>query len=375
LDKGNSLFISAGDVSGDIHAAGLIREMSRRHSDIAWYGLGGESMARAGCSLLFPPERETVMGFRRVLMRIPHYFMMLTRIAAFLRRTGPSRVILVDYPGLNIRIAAIARRYGIPVTYFICPQLWAWAPWRIRKFARLVDQALVIFPFEEDYYRKHGVDAHYIGHPACDRADEDALERGAEEPLPEGELLALLPGSRRHEVSANLPIMLGAAATVIERMPGLVPVLSHYRPDVLDQARRMAESRGIPLKILESNMRRLARASRFCFVGSGTATLEVALTGTPLAVIYRTSGTAFRLAPYLLTVPHICQVNLLAGEELIPEVLQADDSPARLLDKSLPLIEDGPLRERMQERLAAFAERFDRPGAIARAADGVEKML
>ncbi|MHC4942134.1 MAG: lipid-A-disaccharide synthase [Planctomycetota bacterium] len=375
METGSSLFISAGDVSGDIHAAGLIGEMKRRNPDVAWYGLGGEAMAGAGCSFLFQPEKETVMGFRRVLLRLPHYFMVLMRVAAFLRAARPLRIVLVDYPGLNLQIAALARRYQIPVTYFICPQLWAWAPWRIRRFSRLVDQALVIFPFEEDYYRKHGVEAHYIGHPICDLEDADTEPEGAEQPVPEGELLALLPGSRRHELSANLPVMLKAAAAILEKMPGLNPVLSHYDPDLLDQARGMAAEYGVPLTAIQGNMRRLARASRFCFVGSGTATLEVALTGTPMAVVYRTSGTAFRLAPFLLTVPHICQVNLLAGEELVPEVLQADDAPDRLLDKSLPFIEDGPPRARMQERLAGFGKRFNRPGAIARATDWVEKML
>ena len=165
--SGTHLFLSAGDVSGDLHASHLIRELSAARPGIRFTGLGGLPVAREGLGLLKPPDHEVVMGFRRVLGRIPHFFRLLARIAEHLRTTRPEAVILVDYPGLNVRIAGIAKGLGLKVIYFICPQLWAWAPWRMKRFARSVDLGLVIFPFEEAYFRERGVQARYMGHPSC----------------------------------------------------------------------------------------------------------------------------------------------------------------------------------------------------------------
>jgi lipid-A-disaccharide synthase len=366
-----SLFISAGDISGDIHAGGLIQELKKSLPEHAWYGLGGHTMEEAGCRLLEEPEKETVMGFKRVLARLPHYFSLLARIAEFLKSKPPELVILVDYPGLNQRIAKIARSLGIPTVYFICPQFWAWAPWRIRKFSKRIDLALVIFPFEEAYFSGHGIATRYIGHPACDRAASDQIEGDGEADLPEGDLLALLPGSRRQEMHANLPIMLKSAHALCSRYPGLTPVLSHYSTDMLDAAGKMANEHGVDLQTIRGGMRRLAGAARLCMVGSGTATLEVAFSRTPMVVVYRTSKMAYRLAPYLLTVPYICQVNLMAGRELVPELLLHEDDPAPLLSRAVPLLEDGEPRERMLADLDNFKERHFKPGAIRRAAESI----
>jgi lipid-A-disaccharide synthase len=362
-------FISAGDVSGDIHASGLIREVSSLRPDITWHGLGGEPLAEAGCRLLVPPEKEPVMGFRRVLARIPHYFSLLARVHRHLLSKRPEVVILTDFPGLNLRIASLARLLGIPVVYFICPQLWAWAPWRIHRFARLVDLALVIFPFEEDYYRHHGVTAHYIGHPVCDKAEEDTKA-----PLPEGEILSLLPGSRRQELEVNLPVMLRTAKLILEKRPEMVPVVSHYRTDLLERTRDIAEKLEMNVHIVQGSMGRVIRSSRCCIVCSGTATLEVAFSRIPMVVTYRIGRFAKQvLVPALFTAPYFCQVNLMAGNELVPEVLLDNDDPGPVLDATLPLVEDGPAREAMKNGLNNFHARHFQPGAIGRAAGLVVK--
>jgi lipid-A-disaccharide synthase len=328
-------------------------------------------MKAAGCRLLQEPERETVMGFGRVMARLPHYFTLLARLAAHLEESRPDLVLLVDYPGLNLRIARIARSLRIPAAYFICPQYWAWAPWRIRKFSRRIDLALVIFPFEEAYFRDAGVHALYVGHPACDRTETDPIEDKGAAPLPDGRLLGLLPGSRRHELEMNLPVMLKAASLLRRRHPDLTPVLSHYDDGLLNTARRLASSLGVELTVLRGGMRRLAGSARLCLVGSGTATLEVAFSGTPMVVVYRTSKLFCRLAPHLLTVPHICQVNLLAGRELVPELLLGEDDPDPLVSLAVPLLEEGGTRGRMVEELAAFRERHFRQGALERAGEAI----
>lgn len=365
---GTSMFISAGDISGDIHAGGLIKQINRLRPGLSWEGLGGTSLKEAGCRLLEEPDREPVMGFRRVIGKIPHYFKLLARIAEHLRTTRPAAVILVDYPGLNMRIAALAKRLGIPVIYFICPQYWAWAPWRVKHFSRFVDLALVIFPFEAPYFETHGVKSHYVGHPSCDRPADDHIEKQAECNLPEGEILAVLPGSRRQEIYSNLPAMLEAAKAILKVRHQWIPVLTHYDGGMLKIADAIAERHGVPLTTLCGGMKKTARTARFCLVGSGTATLEVAFTKTPMAVVYKASSIACALAPYLLTVPYFCQVNLMAGEELVPEVLLNKDDPAPILSKTLPLVRDEALYDDIQNRLTEFAEKFNRPGALGRAA-------
>jgi lipid-A-disaccharide synthase len=363
------IFISAGDISGDIHAAGLIACCRIVDPGIAWTGLGGPRMRAAGCRLLVEPEADPVIGFRRVVARIPYYMGLLARIHHHLDHTRPDLVVLVDYPGLNLQIARLARCLGIPVLYFICPQYWGWAPWRIKRFAKLVDRALVIFPFEEEYFSSHGIQTVHVGHPVFDRVENDAAG-GAGKAPPSDELktLALLPGSRIHEVRTNLPVMLHATARLLEENAGLVPIVVHERPECLALAERMAMAEGISLRTVEGKIDEAARSARLCLVASGTATLEVALTGTPMVVVYRVPPALRKLSRWLLTVPWFCQVNLIAGEETVPEFLLSKDDPAPLLPACRALLEETPERAETLRRLVEFRKKHFKPGALERAA-------
>ncbi len=365
------IFISAGDVSGDIHAAGLVSRALRLEPHVSWTGLGGDRMQRAGCRLLIDPDSNPVMGFRRVIARTPHYFKLLARVHHFLKQERPDLAVLVDYPGLNVRIASLAKGLGIPVLYFICPQLWAWAPWRVRRFARVIDRALVIFPFEEAYFSAHGVSTRYVGHPVCDcgaSGDDHAAEPAAS---PDEKLLCLLPGSRRHEAEANLPIMLAAARAIRESDPDCVPVVAHQKKPIIHLAKEMAAKRDIPLRTVEGDMTRTARQARLCLVASGTATLEVAFTETPLIALYKVSPLAGRLSPLLLTVPWFCQVNLVAGAKIVPELLLTRDDPVELTALCRELWNDTQGRRKMEADLAALRRDHFNPGALDRAADEV----
>jgi lipid-A-disaccharide synthase len=369
-------FVSAGDISGDRHAAGVIARCRAAQPKREWSGFGGESMRAAGCRLLIDPEPDPVIGFTRVLAKIPHYFRLLARIHRHFLVERPDIVVLCDYPGLNLQIARLARMLNIPVLYFICPQFWAWAPWRIGRFARLVDRALVIFPFEERYFSSHGIDATWIGHPVFDHTsfgDGTRLppREGDRDFLPQGQILALLPGSRKQEVRTNLPVMLRLADALAKDHPGVVPVVTHDRPECLRIAQEIAEAAGVAIHAVEGSIVESARAARLCLVASGTATLEVALTGSPLVVIYRVSPLARRLSGLLLTIPWFCQVNLMAGEELVPEFLLGDDDPAPFLPVSKALFEEGITRETMIARLAAFRTKHHSPGSLDRAAEEV----
>jgi len=362
------IFISAGDISGDIHAAGLVSRSLALKPEIEWSGLGGPGMEAAGCRLLVDPEPDPVIGFRRVVARIPHYMRLLVRIHGCLGDSRPDLVVLVDYPGLNLQIARLAKSLRIPVLYFICPQYWAWAPWRIKRFARLVDRALVIFPFEEKYFSSHGIRAVDVGHPVFDRTGRDGAAEESGTSLPAEKTLVLLPGSRIHEVRTNLPVMLRAAAELIEESADLIPLVVHERRECLAVAEQMAAAAGVDLRTAEGRIDEAARAARLCLVASGTATLEVALTGTPMVVVYRVPPLAHRLSRWLLTVPWFCQVNLLAGEETVPEFLLSRDDPAPLVPICRALLGETPERNEMLARLAAFRKRHFRPGALDRAA-------
>lgn len=370
-----TIFISAGDISGDQHAAGLIERCDRILPATEWSGLGGEALRAAGCRLLVPPESDPAIGFRRVIGRLPYYIGLLARIQRYLALTRPDLVILVDYPGLNLQIARLASRLGLPVLYFICPQYWAWAPWRVRRFVRLVDKALVIFPFEADYFGSRGVDTTYIGHPLCDRTSAERGNLGDRPADGDRSILALLPGSRKHEVSNNLPVMLATARQLGEHHPRLVPTVAHQRPECLELARQIAGDHRVTIETRQESVYRTARAARLALVASGTATLEVALSGTPLVVVYRVSPMAHRLAPRLLTVPWFCQVNLMAGAEIVPEMLLSDDRPDPLIPICRALLDDRGERRKMIERLAIFRERHEKPGALERAAREVVRMV
>ncbi len=362
------IFISAGDISGDIHAAGLMARCAEETKGIEWYGLGGTNMAGAGCRLLIEPESDPIIGFRRVLGKIPYYFRLLARIHNSFLEAPPDLVVLVDYPGLNVQIARLAKMLGIRVLYFICPQYWAWAPWRIKRFSRLVDKALVIFPFEESYFSSHGVNTTYVGHPVFDRPLSDDAPLARRPVIPEGEILSLLPGSRKHEVESNLPVMLRAAEALMDVQPDLVPLLAHQRPECVTLARELAGRSGVRLRTTDADIVETARASRLCLVASGTATLEVALSGTPFVVVYKVSNLARSLAKLLLTVPWFCQVNLIAGESLVPEFLLSDNDTRPFLRTCRDLLGETPEREAMIAQLGEFKETHFRSGALERAA-------
>jgi len=365
------IFISAGDISGDIHAAGLIARCAAESGAIEWYGLGGSNMKEAGCRLLIEPESDPVIGFRRVIGKVPYYFRLLARIHRTFAESPPDLVVLVDYPGLNTQIARLAKMIGIRVVYFICPQYWAWAPWRVRRFSRLVDKALVIFPFEESYLSSHGVDTTYVGHPVFDRAPRAETRFEQVTPINSAKRLALLPGSRKHEVESNLPVMLRAAAELLRNESDLVPTLTHQRPDCIALAEKLAGGSGVKLQTTDADLVETARASRLCLVASGTATLEVALSGTPFVVVYRVSPLARRLARVLLTVPWFCQVNLIAGESLVPEFLLSDDNPSPVVATCRDLLGQTVARQDAIDRLGRFKDEHYEPGALDRAAQAL----
>jgi lipid-A-disaccharide synthase len=327
------------------------------------------------------------MGFAAVFAQIGRFVDVLRRFGRYLDEQRPDLVVLLDYPGLHLRMAALARRRQIPVVYYVCPQLWAWAPWRARRFTRVVDHALTILPFEEEYFRRRGITARFVGHPSADvpargtpAPDTDLLHRLKATALP----LALMPGSRPQEVRENLPPMLGAARRIRERLPQARFFLPQRRADTAAACRALLAAEaaahgkvGEFIEVVEA-VEPVLQHVRFALVASGTATFEVALHRVPMVVYYRIRWQHELLGRLMLTVPWISLVNLIAGRALVPEFVTADTSP-RTLDAiaaaSVALIGDTPERRACLDALAGELAPAFAPGASRRAAEEIAGVL
>jgi lipid-A-disaccharide synthase len=297
----------------------------------------------------------------------------MRRVAGALDASRPDAVILVDYPGLNLSVARMAHRRGIPVYYFVAPQLWAWAPWRARRFARCVDEALVIFPFEVPFFERAGIRTTYIGSPAMDQLPvELPLDPSiTAEPRP----VAILPGSRPREVREHLPIMLAAARALKERFDDVTFHSAHITPSARDATLAAAKTAGITVTVHENRVHTVMASCRCAIIASGTATLETALLGTPMVIFYRTTNFEERFRKFIVISDFIGQVNLVAGREICPEIIQNHDDPAAIIAATEPLLSDTPEYLEMVQAIATVQARAGTRGAVERAAALIDDRL
>ena len=363
------IFFVAGESSGDIHGSNLIRALRAARPDWTFEGLGGRLMAGAGMDLRHDLAGDAIMGFAEVVRHLLPIRRLFHETVARLRDTRPDAVVLIDYPGFNLRLAAEAKKLGIPVVYYISPQVWAWKKRRIHTIARLVDLMLVIFPFEEELYRKVGVPCVYVGHPLPDHIARyrAAAETGGEMTI------GLLPGSREQELRRIAPVMFEVAAGIRERHPEarfVVPCVSEARAE---QVRALAG--GFPVELRVGGMYDVLSRARFCLVASGTATLETALFGVPMAILYKTSPLTYWIARMVVDIKHIGIVNILAGRGVVPEFIQHEATRETVLPAALELIGDTPARRAMLDDLRAVREGLGGGGASARAAEKIAALV
>jgi lipid-A-disaccharide synthase len=358
------LFV-AGEASGDLHAAGVARALTAGGAPIALTGIGGDEMRAAGVSLIEHAEKLAVMGFVEVLRHVPKHWKLLRELKTRIRSGRVALVVLIDYPGFNMKVAAAAAEAGVPVLYYITPQVWAWGAKRLAELSRTITKAAVILPFEEELLRAHGIDATFVGHPLLDRARllPDRAAARAAVGVGSGEhLLALFPGSRAQEIARHLEPFVETALELQRRDPALKVIVS-AAPHVTIPADRC------PFPLVHAASFNVLRAADAAMCKSGTTTLEAAVALCPLVVAYRTSGITYAAARRLVKIPFIGLVNVVAGREVAPEFVQDALVPSRVADALAPLLDRASARRaEMVAQLASVRDMLGQPGAAERVA-------
>ena len=370
------LLISAGEASGDMYAARLARAL-RERADVRMFGMGGPQMGAAGVEIVVDYAEVTLVGLLEVVQKMPALNRAWRRLLGETRRRKPQLAILTDFPGFHLHLSRALKRQRVRNVYFVCPQFWAWRPRRVNLVRRRFERGLCIFPFEVDFYTKHGVKVDWIGHPLVDqvRANlsraEFAHQHGLDAAKP---IIALLPGSRPGELSQHMPVLMEAAAQlyaassdrqfVLALASGLTP--SQVEPHLRANA---------PLKIIANDTYNVLAAADVAIVSSGTATVETALIGAPMVVIYRVAPLTAAIARRLVRTPYFAMVNLIAGKKIVPELIQDDFTPQNVVNEVERLLTSPEAQAEMRRELAVVRERLGPPGAIDRAADIIAAML
>jgi lipid-A-disaccharide synthase len=370
----------AGERSGDVYGAALAEALKDRIADAQAFGCGGEAMRNAGVDTIVDIHQVALIGISEVVSGLPRAYRAMQDLVAEAAQRKPAAAILIDSPSLNLRLAKRLKQHNIPVIYFVSPQIWAWKKWRIRKIKACVDRMLCLFDFETEIYDRAGVPVECVGHPLVDmaapgRTREEFFARAGLDP--EVTTVALLPGSRRTEVTFNLPAMLDAAARVARSrsVQFVVPSAPTIDSAWLESLVARGYAGNAPLRALSNSTHEALEYSDAAVVASGTATIEAALRGVPMIVVYRVSAFTAMCARFMINVPFYSMVNLLAGHAAVPELIQSDLTGARLADGLERLLDDGGARSKMIEDLQKVKEHLGRGGAIGRAADAIVRHL
>lgn len=373
------ILISAGEASGDRLGAGLARELLARRGDLELLGMGGEQMSAAGVRIVQDASEVAVMGLFEILSHLGTIRRAMRRLEHVLERERPDLVVPIDFPGFNLRLAERAQRAGVDVAYFVSPQIWAWHRSRVLNIRKTVREMLVLFPFEIDFYRGAGVPVTFVGHPVADRvptARDPAIlrrEAGFDERSP---IVALVPGSRRGEIRRLFPTMLRAARELQRRhedLQFLVPIAPGVEEFRLTEHLGARTPRG--LRLQRGGFPEILRICTAGVVTSGTASLEAAAMGMPMVVVYRVNPMTALLGRALMRVERIALPNLLAGREVVPELLQGACRPRRIADAVADYLEDPRRRTRVRNELEAVHRRLGGPGVFERAAERILALL
>ena len=372
------LMMVAGEVSGDVHGEGLIRSLRQNHADADLFGIGGKKMLREGFRPYFMLDTMQAHGFVELAGHIPRLYKTLWRMRDALEEESPDALVLIDYPGFNLKLAAYASEKGIPVIFFNSPQIWAWRKGRLDTIKRVVDKMIVLFPFEEKIYQQAGVDVSWVGHPLLDEigqeSDSAALREncGLRADLP---LLAIAPGSRPSEMRKHLPTMLGALPEIEKKIGEFQCILPVAESLDFDEVRRKASSSSVYVAVVPEQFLESVRASDAAVIASGTASLQTGLALKPFVIVYRVSQLTYMIARLLADTKYIGMVNVLADKEIVPELLQNEFTVSSITDHAVRLLQDHDYRGTMISELKKIGLKLGEPGAYRRAAKCIEDFI
>jgi len=383
------IFIVAGDPSGDLHGANLVNALKEISSQIEIYGLGGERMERAGVRLLDNLTELAIVGFSEAINSIVAIRQIYRKTEEFLRKEKPDKIVLIDYPGFNLRVASLAKRLKIPLIYYIGPQIWAWRRGRIKDIAELVNKMLVIFPFEEETYRKAGVDVSFVGHPLLDTIqptkskEEVCTKYGLDCDMP---IIGLMPGSRKQEIERLLPVMLEASRRIAENrkvqfvlpLAGNIPMsyikerITEFEMNRLSRKKisksKKEEKLPLPILVVRDEDYNIRKTLTLALVASGTATLENACLGIPMIIVYKVSLFSYLLARLLIRIPTIGLANIVAGKKVVPEFIQRKARAEEIAKVSCHWLSNPGLMREIREELEKVKEKLGTRGASKRVA-------
>lgn len=366
----------AGEASGDFHGANVVKALKEKAPDLNFIGIGGKALKEQGVKIVADSSQLSVVGITEVFTRTPYLLSAVKAAKDALRQFKPNLLILIDFPDFNLFLAGIARKFKIPVLYYISPQIWAWRTGRIKKIRRLVDHMAVILPFETHFYRKHGVQATFVGHPLLDSVSPLSLSR-FENNVSSPPVLGLLPGSRNREILNHLPVMLEAARQLKKSFPDLkilVSLASSVNPKIVEQ---IMEPYNATLKteLIEGGAVTTFKKAAILVAVSGTVTLEAALAGIPMVIIYRVSPLSYQVGKALIRVKFISLINLIVRRQLLPELIQKEASPENIAKTVEKMLKNPKQLISIHRQLLWIRNSFGNPGASARVADIALNMI
>ena len=368
--------IVAGEASGDQHGAKLIAAMQKKNPALFYCGIGGAAMKQAGVRILVDASELTVVGITEVFAKLPAILRGMRAMKRLLNSLRPDLLILIDFPDFNLHIASAAKKLGIPVLYYISPQIWAWRRGRVKRIARCVDRMAVILPFEEQFYAENDVDATFVGHPLLDGpmpAADQVLAAGGQGPT----TIGLMPGSRDTEITRHLPVMLASARILKDRLKHVTFIVSHAPSVAREQIEMIIDGHPsrMAVEIVSDGVETVFKRSDLVVAASGTVTLQAAIHGTPLVIMYKVSPVSFLLGRALVRVSHIGLVNLVAGKELAPEFVQGAASAENIASAVEAMLADRHQLHQLKQQLLDLRDVLGGGGASDRVAGLALEMI
>ncbi len=367
----------AGEASGDMHGAGLVKALKMKNPNLNIFGIGGDNMAREGVELIYHTRDLSFLGFFEVIKHLPFIQKVFSHMIARTKTQKPDLVILIDYPGFNLRFAEKAKKLGFPILYFISPQVWAWGRNRVKKMAKYIDRIIVIFPFEAEFYRQHNMDVRFVGHPLKDSMNKilpktdffNKFDLDIEKPV-----VGLLPGSRTQEVQKLFRLMIQSFQKMKKKIPELQAVVG-LAPSLPDSVYAKILNHTDGILLIRDHTPEVMAYSDAVMVASGTATLQTALLGTPMVVLYKMTPISYFIGRILIKIKNIAIVNIVAGKTIVPELIQNQATPGKIEKEMFDLLTNNKRRVAMIKQLSEVSQKLGEKGANNRAADVVLEFL